>query len=327
MNKKILVVLFAILFFTGLVFFIHTCNSQNEDAYEVHRQCISNEYIKGIDVSYYQGNIDWKIVKESGIDFGFARVSDGVTKVDPKFAQNWTKMKEVGIIRGAYQFFRPNQDPIEQAELFVDIVENAGGFDYYDLPSVIDVEVTGKVPNDKIIENIMIWLDFMEEYTEKKPIIYSGPYFWELNNLGDNFKQYSLWTAHYTKKDECPLIPDPWKDWDFWQFTGSGQVAGVYAIVDINFFDGTRDDLMSFIEGTRIVQPEPLKDAGLDLKDSDYKDINTKEDVKSKDVIIDCNENEGGSCECGVKNTNKNSLHYIIMSIGAVILIKRRRKR
>jgi len=278
MNKKI-ILLIAFVTFTVLALFVITYQNP-ENNYKVHRQCVIGNQVKGIDVSYYQGNVDWHKVKESGVLFGFARVSDGLIKIDPKFDKNWNEMKDASIIRGAYQFFRPNQDPTKQAELFVSIVEKAGGFQENDLPSVIDVEVTSNIDSEKITENVLIWINYISSYTNKKPIIYSGPYFWEHNKLGDEFKTYPLWTAHYTKLNECPLIPDPWVNWDFWQFTGSGNVNGVNSIVDINIYNGSFDDLLVFVENSKIVKQQDASfyfDAINDI-------AKTKENVKIKDA-------------------------------------------
>jgi len=340
MRNKVLGTIFIAIVCIGIIVFIFSLEnfeSGSNDVYEVHRKCVSSEYIEGIDVSYYQKDIDWQTVKNHDITFGFARVSDGITKIDPKFTQNWVGMKDVEIIRGAYQFFRPNQDPLEQAQLFVTIVEGAGGFEDSDLPSVIDVEVTGNIPNYEIIDNMIIWLNFMEEYTQKKPIIYAGPYFWELNNLGDEFKDYPLWVAHYTREGECPLIPDPWSDWTFWQYTGSGEVKGVETIVDINIFDGTYNDLLTFIDNCKTVHAEPsiepeddVKDATPDIEDSTYEDVNTKEDVKIKDAGVDCNceGDDKTGCECGIANISEGDIRYLIITIiGGFFLLRARSKR
>src|SRR5262249_9198422 len=80
--------------------------------------CAAGATVKGVDVSVYQGNIDWATVKASGIAFAIARVSDG-TFMDTKFDQNWAGMKNNGIVRGAYQFFEPGEDPVTQANIMI----------------------------------------------------------------------------------------------------------------------------------------------------------------------------------------------------------------
>src|SRR5438132_949047 len=92
----------------------------------------------GIDVSYYEGHIDWPQVKAAGNDFAFIRLSDGTHHLDSKFAANWAGAKDAGVIRGAYQFFRPAQSATAQANLLLDTM---GALEPGDLPPTLDVEV------------------------------------------------------------------------------------------------------------------------------------------------------------------------------------------
>ena len=118
--------------------------------------CAAGAVVHGIDVSVYQGNIDWADVRDAGIDFAIARVSDGMSQ-DINFVQNWPAMKAAGVIRGAYQFFEPADDPSAQASLMVQILTEAGGLEASDLPCVADVEVTGGEPAATIAENLKTW--------------------------------------------------------------------------------------------------------------------------------------------------------------------------
>src|SRR6478609_8516191 len=83
---------------------------------------VSGDAVHGIDVSSYETSIDWPMAKASGIDFAFIRVSDGLQYRDPKFATYWPDAKAAGLMRGAYQFFRPQQDPIAQADLLLNAI-------------------------------------------------------------------------------------------------------------------------------------------------------------------------------------------------------------
>ena len=84
--------------------------------------CGSGPTVKGVDVSYYQGSIDWAAAKADGVEYAFVRVSDGTTFEDPKFDQNWQGTRDAGILHGAYQFFRPNEDAIAQADLLLSYI-------------------------------------------------------------------------------------------------------------------------------------------------------------------------------------------------------------
>jgi lysozyme len=331
----ICLIVLNVIFFT-LYFFLHETFNFNtklyEDNYEVKRICPKNNKVKGIDVSYYQGNIDWEIVKANNIKFVFIRVSDGLIKVDPKFDFNWKKTKEVGLIRGAYQFFRPNQDPEEQAKVFLDIINSSGGLNDNDLPCVLDIENTGGGDGTHISDSIYIWINYIQENTNKIPIIYTGPYFWELNKISDEFAIYPLWTAHYTVNNKCPFIPDPWDEWAFWQFTGSGRVGGVPNIVDINIYNGSYDELINFIYNSNFeykdVSTDIYKDAdSFFIKDSNIenniKDVNIKDydcNIKSEDIITGNN-----GCQCNIVKQNNINFNFYIL-FGILIILRDKRK-
>ncbi len=203
--------------------------------------CGSGPTVKGVDVSYYQGNIDWAAAKADGVEFAFVRISDGTGFIDPKFEQNWQGTRAAGILRGAYQFFRPNQDPIAQADLFLD---KLGTMEANDLPPVIDVEAAGGMGPAAIANAVGIWIDRVKAATGMTPIIYTGFYFWRDSVGAAEFPGSPLWHAQYTSA-ECPNIPPPWQDWAIWQFTASGSVAGIPGDVDTNRFNGTYDQLLA----------------------------------------------------------------------------------
>ncbi|HEU0029068.1 MAG TPA: GH25 family lysozyme [Kofleriaceae bacterium] len=195
--------------------------------------------MKGVDVSYYQGTIDWPAAKADGVEFAFTRVSDGLTFEDPKFETNWSAIKANGMLRGAYQFFRPNQDPIAQADL---LLQKIGTLGPGDLPPVIDVEVDGGLGPSAVASAVRKWVDHVTAAIGRPPIIYTGFYFWRDQVGAPDLTTSPLWHAQYTTAD-CPNIAPPWTDWAFWQFTSSGRVAGIDGNVDTNRFNGTREQL------------------------------------------------------------------------------------
>lgn len=221
------------------------CTSDVSDGFDTSaveqlaRVCAAGPTTKGIDVSFYQGNIDWAKVKASGVEFAFVRVSDGLVNLDSKFAQNWSGSRAAGVIRGAYQFFRPNLDAKAQADLFL---EKIGTLAPDDLPPVIDVEATGSQSASVIAAKVRTWIDIVEAATGKKPIIYTGYYFWR-DSVGDaKFPGYPLWIAAYV--NHCPDIPTGWATWDFWQTSSTGQIPGIGTDTDVNSFNGARADLL-----------------------------------------------------------------------------------
>jgi lysozyme len=206
------------------------------------RVCADGPTVEGIDVSKWQGAIDWDAVASDGIAFAFIRTSHGLGYVDEYYDANWSEARRVGIVRGTYQYFAPGEDVIAQAELLLD---RMGPLEPGDLPPVLDVEADDGLSPPEIVAAIHTWSDHVETRLGVKPIIYTAKYFWQ-DNVGapDDFLEHPLWVANYNVT--CPLIADPWARWDFWQYTSTGSVAGVAGNVDRDVWNGTLDDLAAF---------------------------------------------------------------------------------
>jgi GH25 family lysozyme M1 (1,4-beta-N-acetylmuramidase) len=214
---------------------------------EAVQVCADGPTVRGIDVSYYQGTVNWDSVAGDGIDFAIARVSDGTGFDDPQFERNWTEMQRVGLIRGAYQFFRPGDDPVEQANLMLDHI---GTLEADDLPPTIDVEATDGESASTIAANLQVWLDTVEAETGRVPIIYTGNWFWGPYVDSADFTDYPLWASHYGV--DCPLVPEPWTDWLIHQDSSTGSVAGISGDVDTDRFNGDLDALLAFVTVTPV---------------------------------------------------------------------------
>ncbi len=199
--------------------------------------CPGPNLVYGIDVSVFQGNINWDQVKTAK-DFAIARVSDG-SYLDTKFAQNWSGMKNAGIIRGAYQFFEPGEDPTTQANI---LLQKMTGFGPGDLPPMLDVEVTGGQSAATITAHIHTWVNVVKAATGRTPIIYTGKYFWDPNVQTSDFSSFPLVIAAYVKPN-CPNTPAAWNKWAMWQYSSSGNVPGIGGNVDLDEFNGTLADL------------------------------------------------------------------------------------
>ncbi|MBL0220568.1 MAG: hypothetical protein IPQ07_42710 [Myxococcales bacterium] len=206
--------------------------------------CGSGPTVKGIDVSYYQGTIDWTKAKADGVEYAFIRVSDGLATVDTKFDTNWAQTRAKGILHGAYQFFRPAQDPIAQADL---LLSKIGTPAPDDLPPVIDVEADGGLTPAQVSAKVRIWIDHVTAAIGKRPIVYTGFYFWR-DQVGGDESASPLWHAQYSTA-ACPNIAPTWQDWAFWQYTSSGAVNGIAGNVDMNRFNGTRAELEAMLMG------------------------------------------------------------------------------
>ena len=204
---------------------------------------------KGIDVSKFQGNIDWVRVQNAGISFAFARAIDDKppgNTIDPTFASNFAGMKSAGIFRGAYYFLRPTRDVAAAANLFNSIVGSLG---QGDLPPVIDVESADGASAATILDAIAQWIDIVEAGLNRQVMIYTYTPFWR-DTLGNStrFSDHPLWIAQYTSAPQ-PNFPSAFPVYSFWQYTQNGQVPGVTppaSAVDINRFNGTMDGLRAF---------------------------------------------------------------------------------
>jgi lysozyme len=197
--------------------------------------------VQGIDVSYWQGDIDWQKVGEAGIHFAYIKATEGGDRLDPKFRDNWRAAKRAGIARGAYHFMywcRPAKD---QATWFTSHVPGDGDA----LPPVLDVEwnthsktCPNRIARDSAIAKIKVMLAAMEAHTGKQPIIYTDPKF-HREVLEGEFPDHQFWLRSVAATPEAKY---PARDWVFWQFTTTGRVHGVAGPVDRNSFNGTRAD-------------------------------------------------------------------------------------
>ncbi|MEM6990164.1 MAG: GH25 family lysozyme [Myxococcota bacterium] len=206
--------------------------------------CAGDETLRGIDVSYYQDTINWDAVAADGVVFALIRVSHSLQFFDPQFDANWANARAAGIHAGVYQYFEPDEDPIAQADLLLD---SMGPLMPGDLPPVIDVETTAGLGPAAVEASVLAWVEHVENELGVRPIIYTGPYFWQDNVGSDAFGDYPLWIAHYGT--DCPLTPTPWAKWDFHQFTDSGSANGVPGNVDTNTFNGSLEDLLALGTG------------------------------------------------------------------------------
>jgi lysozyme len=228
--------------------------AEQEDAVHV---CPGPTTLSGIDVSVYQGTIDWTQVKAAGITFAFIRISDGLPPIDTKFHQNWAGARAAGVIRGVYQFYRSDEDAIAQADLLLDTM---GTLEPGDLPPVADVESTDGMTPEQIAAHLRTWIDRVQAGTGRRPIIYSGPSFWTTKVGGTSaFADIPLWLANWTSG--CPDVPTGFTTWTFWQNSSTGRVDGISGAVDLDKFDGDAAALQAFIRGS-VVDPEPETDAG-----------------------------------------------------------------
>ena len=194
--------------------------------------------IFGIDVSQYQGTIDWDNVEaveeQFELKFVVVRATAGSNKVDLKFKKNWKNLTKSMYIQGAYHYYRPDENSTDQANNFIKNVKLRKGH----LPPILDIEKMPKGQSmEKLKEGLQNWLSIVEKHYRVKPIIYTGEKYYE-DFLQEDFPSYQFWIANY----------NPWKekiedDYLMWQFTEKAQLHGIDELVDVNVFNGNVDDL------------------------------------------------------------------------------------
>jgi len=213
----------------------HPADDKNYRTYESYQIKIPKKYtIHGIDVSYYQGKIDWTKVKamnEDGVSvtFAFIKATEGVISVDPYFQRNWREAPKQGIKVGAYHFFRPKKSGRWQANFFLQTISIEKG----DLPPVVDIESLDGVSPDKMRAELNAFVIQIEQKTKVKPIIYSGLKFYQ-DYLANYYNDYPFWVAHYHQ----PKLKLESSAWKFWQHSDKARINGINHAVDFNAFNG-----------------------------------------------------------------------------------------
>ena len=199
---------------------------------------LSKYEIHGIDVSRYQLDIDFEILKnQKYVDFVFVKASEGRSLKDKKFNRNWEALQKHKIPRGAYHFYRPSVKAKLQADFFIKNVKLQKG----DLPPVLDLEATDNRSKAIILKGVKIWLETIEKHYKVKPIIYVNHDFY-YQYIQSHFEEYPIWLAAY--RWQYPEIAAG--DWDFWQYTDEGRIEGIEGDVDKNVFYGNWNEFERF---------------------------------------------------------------------------------
>jgi lysozyme len=198
----------------------------------------------GIDVSHWNGDVISEISGEYDISFVICKATQGKSYIDPEFKNNWQRIKRINKIRGAYHFYMYNDDPTSQAKHFCDVVSD---LEKTDMSLILDVEELsvpkGAIDKSKFKEDLLTFLDFVEERIKRVPILYTD-YSFANQYLDDSrFSKYPLWLAEYTKTEK-PKIPNTWKEKGFfiWQRNNSFSIHS--SKVDYDVFYGEKEGLI-----------------------------------------------------------------------------------
>jgi lysozyme len=261
---------------------------------------ILGDAVYGIDVSHHNdGNctckagqkctgckVNWARAARQKIGFAYIKTTQGTHFKDPTFDYHWRALARSGIARGAMHFMSADEDPIEQADHFVDKLQESGKLGPADLPPCLDLEADlrrdaakkwivvaesgekldfwkGQEP-DEIMDKILRWLRRVEERTGRTPIVYTSRSWWRERIQDDKkfavLKRYPIWIANYPESGrpltDSPKVPND-QNWTLWHFADnaimkdSGIMPGG---IDISIFKGSLD---SFRKTFGVSAPEP----------------------------------------------------------------------
>jgi len=201
-------------------------------------------WLRGVDASHWQGEIDWAVLSKR-VAFAFVKATQGLTHVDPQFVKNWHGSRE-RVIRGAYHFWEPDADPIQQALHFVRVLTVHGDGDTGELPPVLDLE-RGPTTWDRV----QAFMETVEDKLGRTPILYTSPGFARSLGLPPGRDLWPLWVAHYDVPR--PSLPPGWTAWVFWQYTVAEIQPEEWGVqsrrLDMNYFQGGWPQLVRFCMG------------------------------------------------------------------------------
>ncbi|MFA4836167.1 MAG: GH25 family lysozyme, partial [Dehalococcoidia bacterium] len=205
----------------------------------------SSTYVSGIDVSHWQGDINWTQVYNAGYRFAFVKATGGDSDppqiIDEQFHTNMTQGRNAGMLMGAYHFAYPQyNNAADEARFFVSV---AGSYftDGY-LRPVLDVENCDSVGKESLSNWIDEFMTTVETETGVEPILYVNSNYAN-NYLNSSINQYDLWIAHWRCDTTTPPNIGIWSDWSFWQYygpeyCGENSVPGITEPVDLDVFNG-----------------------------------------------------------------------------------------
>jgi lysozyme len=199
--------------------------------------------VKGVDVSRYQGEIDWFSLRKSGVRFAYIKATEGSSLRDPRFAENWLRSHDAGIVRGAYHYFSRCKSGAVQAANFIATIPAGSG----SLPPALDVEQMepcANLPrNADPLPEIGAFLDAVEKHFGRRPLIYSTQEFYEVyfrdGRSAEQIGKERFWLRSLHRAPS-------YGRWILWQYHNRGRRGGIDGPVDLNAFNGSMEDFEKF---------------------------------------------------------------------------------
>ena len=205
--------------------------------------------VRGVDVSSYQGEIDWNVLSRQGIGFAYIKATEGGSLQDKQFPINFTEASKTGLFIGAYHFFRFEDTADSQ---FANIIKTVPQ-DAHMLPVAVDVEFydgndKNPPPKETVVSEINALLEKLTAYYGKKPVIYATPEAYDLYVAG-GFPDYSIW---YRDVISYPTLSDG-RRFAFWQFSNRSRFTGYHGTeryMDADVWNGGIKEWEQFVNGT-----------------------------------------------------------------------------
>jgi lysozyme len=216
--------------------------------------------VNGIDISAYQPQVSFTAVHDAGFSFVYIKATESTNYTSETFAAQWQGAGAAGMLRGGYHFFDFNADAQAQAKYFLSVCPPQSGA----LPPMLDLEQVGDVPSSTAqnVQSVATWANAVQKATGVRPVLYVNYPCWS-QTLGSTsgFSGHPFWAPSYLDGVTAPpptgqppiMQPPPpqitaWQTWTFWQYSQSGQVAGVPGSVDLDVFSGSLDQLRALCQ-------------------------------------------------------------------------------
>jgi GH25 family lysozyme M1 (1,4-beta-N-acetylmuramidase) len=204
--------------------------------------CAGTKTLRGVDVSRYQGTVNWSMAKTSGLAFAYASVGTG-TAPDPTFAANYSGIRDARLLRGAYQVFDPLADAGQQATAALAAIGKIGPRDLplaLDLAPAVEAVAGHQLSAETFVSRVNVWIDQVKAATGVSPVLLNPS---PMPSGLSGFAPHALWIAQFGA--QCPTLPAGTQPWAFWVYSSSGTVPGIVSTVDLDVFNGTVATLRS----------------------------------------------------------------------------------
>lgn len=277
-NKKILITVLIITLILFVIFLLMV------NGYIIPTKIEAEKFeVKGVDISEYQGEVDWDKIKEQNIDFAFIKATEGSKGKDNSFDKNYEKLKNMDMLLGLYHFFSFESLGEEQADNYIKVVGNIENDENLMLP-IIDIEYysyykKAKPNKEWVTKELQKMLDKLEKTYRVKPIIYTTMEFYQEYIEGE-FLEYDIWIRNILTKPDLEN-----RDWKFWQYTGRGKLEGYNGeekYIDLNVFNGSKEDFVNYVKSKK---EEKKNNFNREEQEKIEKEENTIKSVYSTDVI------------------------------------------